>query len=74
MKTDINACFFFSLWKKYFAFDVNSKLTYTKANYLLSIAMSFKVTAAAEQSYSYYTGNDGTDKDPQVVDFQYTMN
>lgn len=26
-----------------------------------------KVTAVAEQSYSYYTGNDGTDKDPQVV-------
>ncbi|KAH7518968.1 hypothetical protein FEM48_Zijuj09G0227800 [Ziziphus jujuba var. spinosa] len=24
------------------------------------------VTAAAEQSYSYYTGNDGTDKDPQA--------
>ncbi|XP_062010429.1 alpha-mannosidase At3g26720-like isoform X2 [Rosa rugosa] len=24
------------------------------------------VTAVAEQSYSYYTGNDGTDKDPQA--------
>ncbi|KAH7577124.1 hypothetical protein JRO89_XS01G0209000 [Xanthoceras sorbifolium] len=24
------------------------------------------VTASAEQSYSYYSGNDGTDKDPQV--------
>lgn len=26
-----------------------------------------KVTASAGQSYSYYSGNDGTDKDPQVV-------
>ncbi|XP_004306319.1 PREDICTED: alpha-mannosidase [Fragaria vesca subsp. vesca] len=26
----------------------------------------YKVTAVAEQSYSYYTGNDGTDKDPQA--------
>lgn len=26
-----------------------------------------KVTASTEQSYSYYSGNDGTDKDPQVV-------
>lgn len=26
-----------------------------------------KVTAAAEQSYGYYSGNDGTDKDPQVI-------
>lgn len=25
-----------------------------------------KVTASVEQSYSYYSGNDGTDKDPQV--------
>lgn len=28
-----------------------------------------KVTASVEQSYSYYSGNDGTDKDPQVVIF-----
>lgn len=26
-----------------------------------------KVTASVEQSYSYYSGNDGTDKDPQVL-------
>lgn len=30
-----------------------------------------KVTASAEQSYSYYSGNDGTDKDPQVVKSPY---
>lgn len=28
---------------------------------------SLKVTAVAEQSYGYYFGNAGTDKDPQVV-------
>lgn len=31
------------------------------------IVFLLKVTAAAEQSYGYYSGNDGTDKDPQVV-------
>jgi hypothetical protein len=34
---------------------------------LLFSFLILKVTAFAEQSYSYYSGNDGTDKDPQVV-------
>ncbi|XP_050383972.1 alpha-mannosidase At3g26720-like [Argentina anserina] len=46
----------------------NLKLLYSAnegklARYLNSRNM---VTAVAEQSYSYYTGNDGTDKDPQA--------
>ena len=31
-----------------------------------NLLLMVKVTAFAEQSYGYYSGNDGTDKDPQV--------
>ena len=33
-----------------------------------------KVMASAEQSYSYYSGNDGTDKDPQVANYLCAKN
>ncbi|KAM1014842.1 hypothetical protein ACFX14_044776 [Malus domestica] len=32
-----------------------------------------QVTSSAEQSYSYYSGNDGTDKDPQVASGAYVF-
>lgn len=32
-----------------------------------------QVTATIEQSYGYYSGNDGTDKDPQVVSLWWLL-
>lgn len=40
--------------------------------FLILFWLWLKVTTSVEQSYSYYSGNDGTDKDPQVVSYTYT--
>lgn len=39
---------------------------YVMQMFTSNLLLMLKVTAFAEQSYSYYSGNDGTDKDPQV--------